>query len=118
MRYSSSNYHVRPNSPTLTLICSSDFEREKTWRRIAGGFKEGNSCYTTHITLSANDIPPGLCLITVGTGERLSIKQVGPMSLLSAHCYAVTGKCRSNGISSDGFGPSLNPLSFIHPRYQ
>lgn len=33
----------------------------------------------------------GFCVLTVGTGERPHVEEIGRMSLIPAHCYAITG---------------------------
>ncbi|KAJ3553680.1 hypothetical protein NM688_g3481 [Phlebia brevispora] len=57
--------------PEYVDLTSPDFEMEKTWRKISAGFTEG------------------LCVLTVGTGRRLSVDTINSMPLLPVHCYAV-----------------------------
>ena len=77
---------------SLTVSVSPKFERERTWRRISSGFQEGISPRCNMLQTLDTEASAGLCVLTVGTGEHLSAREVDHMSLIPAHCYAVVGE--------------------------
>ncbi|KAI1791151.1 hypothetical protein LXA43DRAFT_1082820 [Ganoderma leucocontextum] len=58
--------------PEVVDMKGAQFQREKTWARLMTGYNKG------------------LCLITLGTGERVRTTDI-PVTLIPSHCYAVIG---------------------------
>ncbi|KAH0829129.1 hypothetical protein J3R83DRAFT_2605 [Lanmaoa asiatica] len=62
---------------TDARVCSTSFERERTWERLANGFRKGR------------------CVLTVGTDAKTILKIEGA-KLLPLHAYAVVGESRKD----------------------